>query len=217
MCRLMPSSSPLWGTSPRGPWRPKSSPELRSLQRGENVQIVVIYFNRFFVNRKGENGNWSRGRRVWWKRLLLYWWICWWVTHMWQGSLGTAGAGWRRARRVTMRQCVVKCARLSRGSRAPKEAPSICPQCVCVYGAGGLGGEAKVNVNRFNQAKDKCGDSAPKWSRGGGGRTENCVWCGWWWGTLIISEICLSFNWKTWMNTCPSLNTCVCEGIHGCP
>lgn len=49
-----------------------------------------------------------------------------------RGSLRMAGAGWRRTRRVTMRQCVVKCARLSRGSRAPKEAPSICPPSVCV-------------------------------------------------------------------------------------
>jgi len=40
------------------------------------------------------------------------------------------------------------------------------------------GAGAKVNVNRFNQAKDKCGDSGQNsWWRAGMGCSRP-VWCG---------------------------------------
>lgn len=62
MCRLCHHLLPLWETnSPEPPGKPYTMCVCVCvrLQRGENVQIVVIYFNRFFVNPK----RWDRSIR----------------------------------------------------------------------------------------------------------------------------------------------------------
>lgn len=133
------------------------------LQRGENVQIVVIYFNRFFVNPKR------------WDRSIRYS-----IDEYAGGSLtcdrdvegkGVASEGGLES---PARDNAPMCGqvRTTEPGEPQRRLHQFVPRwsmeqdwrCGCEHQLLGDGGRygAKVNVNRFNQAKDKCGDSGQK-------------------------------------------------------